>query len=136
MARVPGTYVPLDINYLRDPAIRKAGPDAELLYIRTLAFIKGAGTDGVLYEWDLSVVAVGLKFPEKRAAALVKNGLWEKVDDGWYVSAWVKWNMTQDELKEQREAKRAGAIKTNHNRKHAGEPDPTCPHCTDRYSDR
>ncbi len=132
MGRTPSTYVPLDINYLRDPAIRKAGPDAELLYLRTLAFIKGAGTDGLLYEWDLSVVAVGLKLPEKRAAALVKNGLWEEVDDGWYVSAWTKWNMTQDEIQKDREAKRSGAIRTNHTRNHKDTPDPSCPHCSGR----
>jgi len=132
VGRTPGTYVPLDINYLRDPAIRKAGPDAELLYLRTLAFIKGAGTDGVLYEWDLPVVAVGLKLPEKRVSALVKNGLWERVEDGWYVKSWTKWNMTQDEIQKDRAAKRAGAVLTNHKKNHKDESDPSCPHCSDR----
>ena len=56
----PELYVPLSVNYPRDPKVRRAGPDAELLYVRGLAHAKGARTDGVIYDFDLEVVAVGL----------------------------------------------------------------------------
>ena len=40
MAKAPSVYVPLDVNYMRDPKIRRAGPDAELLYLRALAYAR------------------------------------------------------------------------------------------------
>jgi hypothetical protein len=129
VGRTPGAFVPLDINYPRDPAIRRAGEAAELLYVRAMAFVKGAGTDGVVYEWDLPAVAVGLKGAEKRVEALVKHGLWEPVDDGWLIRSWAKWNMSQDEIRKDRAAKKAGAILTNHKRNHEDRVDPSCPHC-------
>lgn len=129
-----GIYVPLDVNYLRDPKIRKAGPDAELLYLRGLAHAKGGSTDGHIAEFDLPVVAVGLTRIPQRVKALVANGLWEREDEGWYIAGWRKWNKTNRQLAEDKEAKRRGAEKTNHARYHVG-PDgdfnPTCSLCRD-----
>lgn len=88
----PGNYVPLDVNYLRDSAIRMAGPDAELLYIRSLAFAKGSKTDGLIASFDLDVVGVGLKKLQQRAAALVKHDLWVECPEGWLIRSWHRWN--------------------------------------------
>ena len=35
-----GLFVPLDVNYYEDSKIRQVGPMAELLYVRSLAFVK------------------------------------------------------------------------------------------------
>jgi hypothetical protein len=80
-----GMYVPLDVNYLRDPKIRRAGPDAELLYLRGLAYAKGGFTDGVIADFDVPVVGVGLSKLAARVAALVREGLWLTTDGGFEI---------------------------------------------------
>jgi hypothetical protein len=129
MAKAPTGFVPLDMNYLRDPAIRKAGPDAELLYVRSLAHCKAGQTDGKVWEYDLPVVAVGLKNTAARVTALVRENLWVKCDGYWLIRSWAKWNMTQQEIAEDKSKKRDAAIKTNHDRWHGDRTDPNCPHC-------
>ena len=129
-----GIYVPLDVNYLRDPKIRRAGPEAELLYLRSLAHAKGGNTDGFIADFDLDVVAVGLPRTKQRVKALIDNGLWIEGTGGWQIAGWTKWNKTNKQLAEDKEAKRRGAEKTNHSRYHEG-PDgdfnPSCSLCRD-----
>jgi hypothetical protein len=97
MPKPPSAYVPLDINYLRDRDIRRAGPDAELLYIRALTYCKSTFSDGFIPEYDLQLVAVDLKAVQKRVDKLVEVGLWSRVDDGWMVRGWSLWNETSGE---------------------------------------
>lgn len=144
MARIPGLFVPLDVNYPRDRAIRRAGPEAELVFIRGLVFTKGTKTDGFLADFDLDAAMVGLKptWVKKGVDALVKVGLWTIVEDGWQVRSWEKWNPTQEQIAEDQEAKREGAAKGNHKKWHVdrGIINPKCALCvpdrtSDRYSD-
>src|SRR5690606_9582809 len=133
-----GIYVPLDVNYLRDPKIRKAGAEAELLYLRGLAYAKGGGTDGHIPEFDLPVVGVGLTRINQRVQSLVRHGLWSTEDEGWYISGWRKWNKTNRQLAQDKEAKRKGAEKTNHARYHtgpAGDFNASCSLCRAGQSD-
>lgn len=118
MGNPPGMYVPLDVNYLRDPAIRKAGPEAELLYLRSLAYAKGAETDGMVWEYDLDVIGVGLMRLTTRMKALVREGLWVAVDGGWLIAKWLKWNTSTSELKSLKVAQKRAAEATNHQRYH------------------
>ena len=127
--RIPGEFVPLDLKLPRDPAIRQAGPDAELLYIRGLIYLKGAETDGVIPEYDLPVVAVGLKNPQKSVDALVAAKLWRRTPGGWECRSWLKWNMSQSEIAAQRDKNRLGAIKANHKQGRHVEVEPGCPLC-------
>jgi hypothetical protein len=133
MTRIPGQFVPLDVNYLRDRSIRRAGPDAELLYIRSLAHAKAGGTEGFIGDFDLEVVAVGLRNTPRRVSALVREELWVPVDDGWRIRSWEKWNATNEQVTAEKNAKRAAAIKTNHERWHvdSDRTDPRCPHCSE-----
>lgn len=110
----PSVYVPLDANYLRDPRIRRAGPDAELLYLRGLAYAKAGETDGMVYEFDLDIVAVGLNKVPNRVAALVLEKAWEARDEGWFITGWFNWNDPVDKLREQKRKRAEGAAKTNH----------------------
>jgi hypothetical protein len=128
MARqTPGNYVPLDVNYARDVAIRRAGPNAELLYIRSLAYAKGARTSGFVSDFDLEVVAVGMRSARAAAKKLVEVDLWVRVIDGWFIRSWERWN-AGDKLVS------AGGKLGNHIRWHIdrGETDPDCEHCADR----
>lgn len=131
MAKAPGGYVPLNMNYMRDKDIRRAGADAEHLYIRSLAHAKAGMTDGLIGDFDLEVVAVGMKLVAKRVAALVKVGLWIEVEGGWEIRNWSKWNMTGEEIRTDKTRKRDAAISTNHTRWHVekGEKDPNCRLC-------
>ena len=117
MARAPSMFVPLDVNYPRDPRIRRAGPDAELLYVRGLAYAKGGETDGMVYDYDMPVVAVGLTRVTQRICALEREKAWERREDGWYICGWLNWNEPVATLREQRRRRTEGAAKTNH-RKH------------------
>ena len=110
MAKIPGGFVPLDMHYLRDKDIRRAGPDAELLYIRSLAYAKANQTDGMVYDFDLEVVAVGLKNVHPRVSSLLRVGLWEKVDDGWRIRSWEKWNKLEAEIAVEKQHKSEAAV--------------------------
>lgn len=132
MGRLPGLYVPLDANYLRDPAIRKAGPEAELLYIRGLAHAKSGDTDGLILAYDLPVIGVGLKALPRRVEALVRECLWVPIPDGWVIRSWERWNMTREEREADKATKRTGAALTNHRLgRHTDRPDAACPRCSE-----
>lgn len=141
MARTtPGNYVPLDVNYARDAAVRAAGEAAELLYVRGLAYCKSARSDGFVPEYDLPVVAVGLRLVPRRVAALVSHGLWRPVDGGWIVRSWTKWNKPASTEEAFIEGQAKYGTKGNHERWHVGRgvTDPTCVHCSNpnRLPDR
>ena len=127
--RIPREFVPLDLNLPRDPAIRRAGPDAELLYIRGLIYLKQSDLDGVIPEFDIDVVAVGLRNAKRSADALVAQGLWLKVPGGWQVRSWLKWNLSQAEQADKKQKARIGALKTNHTQGRHAEPSEECPLC-------
>jgi hypothetical protein len=112
----PGVYVPLDVNYMRDPRIRRAGSEAELLYLRSLAYAKGGETDGFVHDYDLSVISVGLTKVSARVDALVREKAWEPREGGWFIAGWFKWNESTETLRDKRKRQAAGAAKTNHKR--------------------
>lgn len=127
----PSVYVPLDANYLRDPRIRRAGVEAEHLYIRGLAYAKAGETDGMVYAFDLDAIAVGLNKVPNRVAALVREKAWEERDEGWFISGWFNWNDPVEKLREQKRKRAEGAAKTNH-KKHTENGHPfvsACPVC-------
>ena len=132
--RIPGEFVPLDLDLPRDIKIRKAGPDAELLYIRGLIYLKSADHDGFIPGFDVPALAVGCRAIPQSTKALVAAGLWEESEldgmEGYLCKAWLKWNMSQAEQDEQRKQRRVGALKTNHDRgQHDEEPHGECPKC-------
>lgn len=114
VARAPSVYVPLDVNFMRDPRIRRAGPDAEILYVRALAYAKGGETDGIVHDYDLEVIAVGLRNIPARVAALVREKAWEEREGGWFICGWFKWNEPTDKLRDRKRRQAEGAAKTNH----------------------
>lgn len=129
----PGMYVPLDVNYMRDPRIRRAGTDAEVLYVRALAYAKGGGTDGIVHDYDIEVIAVGLKRVAARIAALVREKAWEERDGGWFIAGWFKWNEPTATLRERKAKQSKGAEQTNHQKHHVekGEFSRSCALCLD-----
>lgn len=114
MAVAPSVYVPLDVNFMRDPRIRRAGANAEQLYLRSLAYAKGGETDGFVHDYDLEVIAVGLPKVQQRVDALVREKAWEERDGGWFICGWFKWNEPVEALRQKKIRHAEGAAKTNH----------------------
>jgi hypothetical protein len=96
-----GSYAPLGVGYFRDDAIIEAGPDAELLFVRGLAFCAESMSDGYITDLQLTHhVGAGLRpsSVKKRAETLVKVGLWTRISGGYLVKSWLKWNVTADDI--------------------------------------
>ena len=131
--RIPGEFVPCDVNLSNDPKILRAGPLPELLFRRANEYVKRVNRDGTLDRVELPIVAFGIPGkPAAHAAVLVREGLWDETPDGWLIRSFTKWNPTLAAQGEIRKKRRLGAIKTNHARgRHAGQPDPECPLCTE-----
>jgi hypothetical protein len=125
---MPGLYVPLDVNYFDDDKILTVPPMAELLYVRGLAFAKRARTNGLLAGRQLGVFGARIDHAKRYAGLLVGCGLWQQVDDGWYITAWLRRNGAVDDVTEIRAD--AGAMGA-HIRWHVKRrrPDPNCEHC-------
>ena len=127
--RIPGEFVPCDVNLSSDPAIMRAGPMAELLFRRANEHAKRAARDGVIYKVELPLVAHGMTRPERLADALVANNLWIDKGEHWSIRSFLKWNLSQAEQQAEREKKQAAAILGNHRKHHQAERSADCPHC-------
>lgn len=132
-------YVPLDVNYADDPKVIEAGPEAELVYVRSLAIAKRIGSDGRIHRahlfrlaGDLPSIRSGECDTNDFATDLVNAGLWIEVPDGWQIAAWDRWNLTAEELEERKRGKAEGGSLGNHRRWHEarGKVDPDCRYCT------
>lgn len=97
-----GSYAPLSAHYYKDDAIAEAGPLAELLYVRGLAFCADVLSDGEISPTQLArFVGVGIPQARKHAETLCRVGLWECLDDkGYRVRSWDKWNRSRAEIEE------------------------------------
>ena len=128
--QTPRNFVPLDSNYPRDVAIQKAGPMAELLFVRSLAFCKLTRSAGFVSHWDIDEVGSRIRGVKSLANVLVKVGLWEAVDDGWRIRSWDRWNGLG-------EAESAGGKQGNHTRWHVQRDvfDPGCTFCAESESE-
>lgn len=100
--KTPGLYVPLDVNYVTDEGVRRAGPAAELLFIRGLAYSKRTQSDGFLPDYDMPVISVGLPQVRESIGQLVEWELWQAVDGGWQIRSWRRWNETNADATEKR----------------------------------
>lgn len=109
-----GIYVPLDVDYPDNPRIIEANEEAELLYVRGLCLAKKNRKDGFIDRRQLS--RVGLPNVYRRAAALIRVGLWSAVkeDDkviGYIVVGFLDRNDSAAELDElSKKRAQAGAI--------------------------
>lgn len=100
--KAPGLYVPLDVNYVTDEGIRRAGPAAELLYIRGLTYSKRTQSDGFLPDYDMPVISVGLPQVKESIEALVDRELWLATDGGWQIRSWRRWNEAHQDAADKR----------------------------------
>jgi hypothetical protein len=124
-----GLFVPLSVNYYDDPKIIDVGPMSELLYVRGLAFVKRAGSDGKISSNQLRSITPRLTSVSRLVERVVDVGLWEANGNGWIVSGWSGWNRPTGEVSEMKSV--SGSF-GNHRRWHtspAGTPKVGCPFC-------
>lgn len=96
--RKRGSYAPLSVHYYKDEAIMRAGPAAELLYVRGLAFCAETLSDGFIAHRQLSHLTIGLSNVRRKVVSLVSAGLWTESEGGWYVTSWLSWNRSREEI--------------------------------------
>lgn len=129
---MPDLYVPLDVNFQDDDRLIDVSPDAELMFIRSLALCKRLLNDGALTNGQARRLGDKLEDWREAARELVAVGLWEDMSGGGFlVRSWAKHNRTAGEIKDAKEAKATGGLLGNHNKWHRdrGEVNPECPHC-------
>jgi hypothetical protein len=106
-----GSYAPLSAHYYKDDAIADAGPMAELLYVRSLAFSADVLSDGYISDTQLlRFVGVGIPSVRKHADALCKVDLWIREDGGYRIVTWSKWNLTKAEIQEKQHGMPRGRV--------------------------
>ena len=121
--RKPGPYAPLYANYADDERIMAVGEDAELLYVRMLAYAartprtEGWIADaviqsrlGILPRYDESGMVAGTD-AGSRAGRLADSGLITRINDGYRITSWLKWNRSVEEM--DREQRRDRSRKTS-----------------------
>lgn len=78
--------------YYDDPVIIAVGPDAELWYVRALAWCAAhPETDGVI-PIEVAVNRLGIHDAMSRVNICESHGLITKNDDSVSVTPWVRWN--------------------------------------------
>src|SRR6266568_1324159 len=109
-------WVKLGSGYFLDVAIACLDDAGEVMFLRGLAYCGAADSGGFIPEAMLP--ALGRRNQTKTAAAIVKAGKWERVDGGYRVTQWEKWQHELEVLlgKRRREAdrKRRGDAKPAH----------------------
>lgn len=111
----PGAYTPLSAHYADDEAIMEAGEDAELMYLRIIAYCgRTPKTEGWISDKQIRT-RIGLETrpelgpemapetaPEKRAEKLAEVGLLRRERGGYRVVSWLRWNPSRTELDRKR----------------------------------
>ena len=116
----PGIYAPLSAYYFDDAAIMEVGEDAELLYVRMLAYaarqmeFEGFISDRVIAS-RLGIMPresgndtgngtgnVPGTDAGSRAGLLAEYGLLTREEGGYRISGWLKWNKSAAELGKER----------------------------------
>lgn len=93
-------WAKIDDRFHAHPKVARAGDAAIGLHIRALSYCAAYLTDGL--------VPRDFARGKKRAASrLVAVGLWEVHADGWVIHDYLEYNLSAEEVKEQREIERA-----------------------------
>jgi hypothetical protein len=106
--RERGLWARLSTHWYADPKVLGVSPEAELLYVRAIAWCKEMQNDGVIPAGALHLFDHKVGDGEACADELVKAGLWERLDDGWRfpTATWSRWQDTVEEVKARRAADR------------------------------
>ena len=123
-------WVKLSVDYMDDPKIVGAGADAELLFVRGLAYAK-KNNDPVIPAVMLPRLCLGMSvIGTDVAERLVSSSLWAVDGTGYRIVAWDAW-----QVNETNKGQSAGGTLAMHNRWHKTTRSSTCAHCQDVATD-
>ena len=95
-----GRCAAIPAAYYDDPVIIAVGPDAELWYVRALAWCAAhPETDGVI-PIEVAVNRLGIPDAMTRVNICESHGLITKNDDSVSVTPWVQWNGKRRDIQE------------------------------------
>lgn len=111
----PAPYVPLSVHYADDEAIMDVGEDAELMYLRMLAYAgRTPNTEGFITR-RVCLTRLGVderpevgpeSRPENRLEKLLEVGLIAERDGGFQIVSWLRWNRSAAEMGQERASDR------------------------------
>ena len=95
-----GAWAALSSRYYLDDKIIQVGVQAEVIYVRSLAFCAASSSDGWLSVEQTSLLCRGVRGQRRAIDALVSAELW-KIDSergGYIVANWLKWNYSTEQI--------------------------------------
>lgn len=135
-----GPYTPLAANYFLDDSILEAKEHAELLFVRCLSFLATGDSDGFISDLQMRhAVGVNLRSVEKRIETLLDVGLLLRVDGGFQVRSYLKWNKSAEQIgrtlrrDRERKARKQAEVAPNSERNPDGIHSDSAPHVTTRH---
>lgn len=119
--RRPGIYVPLSAHYADDEKIMEAGEDAELMYVRMLAYAARTPRTGGWISDAVATSRLGIierpevpgSDPGTRLGKLAGVGLIIREGSGWRIAAWFRWNRSPEQIDRERSQDRTRKSRAN-----------------------
>lgn len=101
-----GVWARLSTHWYLDPRLLGVSAEAELLYVRAMAWCKEMLSDGAVPRGAMRYLDAKLSDADSAAGELVASGAWQVADDGWRfpASSWVKWQGTRSDVEALRTA--------------------------------
>jgi hypothetical protein len=124
-------HVELYVDYAEDEKLSDVSRSARLLWVDSLLLAKRLLSDGVVSLRQIERLSLP-ETPAKTKRLIVEledSGGFEKVDQGWYVSGFLKRNKSKAQIVAERVAAQDAAEKGNHQRWHEDKPSPKCRYC-------
>jgi len=85
-----------------NPKIIEAGATASWLWFCGVLYCRRALTDGFIPYKVVPSLSIGLKAPYGHASTLVRVGLWDNANTGFYVHDYLHWNPTKAQMESYR----------------------------------
>jgi hypothetical protein len=117
-------YVQLDVNWVNNPKVARAGLDGAGLHAVCMCLAKSLETDG----WIDLLILSRYGSTDELVDRLVGLGLLERDGERVRPHDWLERNMSQAAIDALREAKKEAGRRGNHNKWHDGEFE-TCARC-------
>lgn len=115
-----------DDAFTDHPKIRAVGVMAELLAMRAVVYAARYETDGFIRRSSLDQLTHGIPTPKRQVSSLIREKLWEEVDDGWIIHDYLHFHPSKAELEAKRQAARERMANVRANKQRT-EPEQTDP---------
>lgn len=120
-------WVPLDVNFLSDPAILACSPEAQLLYVRSLCLAKQIGSNGLIDKKQVAYLCFGLLEANDEVARTCQNlldeDLWIDTGPSYEIRSWAKYNKSPEEIEKLSQARREAGRKGGRSKAKQGASD-------------